>query len=533
MTAVPATPPPADPLDQAVTASMPAEMMSDSCRRVRLASRTMAVVWVLVAALNIAVPGAPGWSGAHAWQTPGIFVAAAGVLLALAMAWAAGRPGRDQADVLDMGLLWEIATALLIAILTQWKPDVVAMRISWLCVLVVLYPAIAPNTPIKTLLASLIAVSMDPMMYGVALLRGVEAHPTLERVVWMFAPNIACAFLAVVPATVIRRLGKQMKKARELGSYQLGELLGSGGMGEVYRAHHQLLARPAAVKLIKPNLLGDDRRVALERFRREAQAAALLQSPHTIALYDFGATDDGTFYYAMEMLDGVSLERLIECFGPVPYERAVHLMRQACASLAEAHARGIIHRDIKPSNLLVTRLGLEVDFIKVLDFGLVKFDDRITGHSPTLTAPQTATGTPAFMAPEVAMAEKTADHRMDVYSLGCVTYWLLTGQLVFEGDSPTAVMVRHVTDEPVPPSQRTELCIPSELDAVVLACLAKKPEDRPADAAVLAAALAAVPLDEPWTAERSRQWWDTHLPRVLDREASFDQGTLIPKVSSQ
>jgi serine/threonine-protein kinase len=510
--------------------SLPEEVLSQSCRRVRLASLTMAVLWTLTAALNVAVPGAPGW------PTPGLFVAAAGVAFSLLMAWAAGRPGRVSEMVLDLGLLWEIVTGLLMAILTEWQPMVVPMRISWLCVLVVMYPAIAPTTARKTLVASLITVSMDPLMYLVAVLRGVEHGTTAQTLVWMFAPNYASAVLSVVPAHVIRQLGRQVKKARDLGSYRLGSLLGSGGMGEVYRAQHHLLVRPAAVKLIKADTLGmgEGRRVALERFRREAQAAALLQSPHTIALYDFGATDDGTFYYAMELLDGVSLEQLVERFGPVPAERAVHLVRQACESLAEAHGRGLIHRDIKPSNIVATRLGLEVDFVKVLDFGLVKFDPRAAQASPTLTAPQTATGTPAFMAPEAALGERTADYRMDVYSLGCVLYWLVTGQLVFDGgDSPTAAMVRHVTDVPEPPSQRTELPIPLELDAVIMACLAKKAEDRPAGAEALATALAAVPFTDPWTPARARHWWQTHLPQGSDSGASFDEGTLMQKMGSE
>jgi serine/threonine-protein kinase len=325
-----------------------------------------------------------------------------------------------------------------------------------------------------------------------------------------------------------------MKKARDLGSYQLGSVIGSGGMGEVFRAQHRLLARPAAIKLIRPDLLGAGmpRLVAIERFRREARAAALLQSPHTISLFDFGATGDGAFYYAMELLDGPSFEQLVERFGPVSSARAIHLLRQACDSIAEAHARGMIHRDIKPSNLVATRLGLEVDFVKVLDFGLVKFNQLPADRTSTLTAPDMATGTPAFMAPEAAMGERTADHRMDIYSLGCVAYWLVTGHLLFEGDTPVYVMKQHIVDPPIPPSKRTELPIPPELDALILACLEKNPADRPATALVLDEMLAAVPVTEPWTAACALRWWDEHLPPAKSDGETWDQGTLMPQMSS-
>jgi serine/threonine-protein kinase len=220
-------------------------------------------------------------------------------------------------------------------------------------------------------------------------------------------------------------------------------------------------------------------------------------------------SDAGTFYYVMELLDGLDLETLVERFGPVPAERAVHLLYQACLSLGEAHARGMIHRDVKPSNLHATRAGLTVDFLKILDFGLVKN----IGPQPdsTLTAPQVAPGTPTFMAPEIALGE-TPDQRADIYSLGCVAYWLLTGQLVFDGKNPADVMSRHVKDEPIPPSKRSELEITPELDELVLTCLAKRRELRPANGEELGNRLAALTLANQWTQERARRWWDTHVP---------------------
>jgi hypothetical protein len=522
--------------DVTSTSSLPADMMSQACRRVGLAAFTMAVVWVLVAALNALVlfryPDRR--EGMEAWPMPGLLVAATGAALGLVMAWAARRFQNKPELILDLGLLFQMMTGLLVATLTEWHPMVVPMRISWLCVLVVAYPAIAPHTRGKTLLASLITVSMDPICYWVATLRGVPSmHP--QDLVWMFAPNYASAVLAVLPAHVIGGLGRQVKKARELGSYQLGALLGSGGMGEVFRAQHRLLARPAAIKLIRPDLLGRGlaRQVTLERFRREAQAAALLQSPHTIALFDFGATGDGAFYYAMELLDGLSFEQLVERFGPVPSGRAIHLLRQVCESIAEAHARGLIHRDIKPSNLVATRLGLDVDFVKVLDFGLVKFHQLAPDRPTTLTAPDMTTGTPAYMAPEAALGERTADHRVDIYALGCVGYWLLTGHLLFEGETPVHVMKQHIVDPPVPPSQRTELPIAPELDAVILACLQKQADDRPASVLALDQMLGAVPVAEPWTPADARRWWGEHLPQTQQGGETWDQGTLLPHLSSE
>jgi serine/threonine-protein kinase len=303
-------------------------------------------------------------------------------------------------------------------------------------------------------------------------------------------------------------------------------------MGEVYQAEHRLLARPAAIKLIRPDLLDalttQQASLQVERFRREAEAAALLRSPHTIELYDFGFSDDGGFYYVMELLDGLSFEDLVQREGAVPAERAVFLMVQACESLGEAHARGLIHRDLKPSNLFICRVGLLVDYVKVLDFGLVK---GVATGDPTLTAPNIAAGTPAFMAPEVALGEKV-DRRIDVYSLGCVLYWLLTGQLVFDAKSPGRVMHLHIQEPPVAPSRRTELPIPAALDALVLSCLAKVPEDRPSDANALRERLAELDLAPRWTRERAQRWWATHRPQPMEPCAVCDGAHVVPALSS-
>jgi serine/threonine-protein kinase len=300
-----------------------------------------------------------------------------------------------------------------------------------------------------------------------------------------------------------------------MGSYRLIERLGIGGMGEVWRAEHRELHRAAAVKLIRPEIC--DRRDALSgtlrrRFEREAQVTAALRSPHTVAIYDFGTASDGSFYYAMELLDGFDLETLVGRFGPQSPQRVVQFLLQICDSLAEAHNLGLIHRDIKPKNLFVSRLGLNYDFIKVLDFGLVKASGAGDSSQTQLTVDGTTTGTPAYMSPEIALGNKV-DARSDIYSLGCVAYWLLTGHLVFDADTPLAVLLAHIQDSPIPPSQRSELEIPSDLEQVVLSCLEKDPANRPQSALELADALRACRLPT-WGSQQAETWWSTHTPHL-------------------
>ena len=297
--------------------------------------------------------------------------------------------------------------------------------------------------------------------------------------------------------------------SRELGSYQVGELLGRGGMGEVYKATHRMLARPAAIKLIRPDMIGGGKgepaSLALKRFRREAEVAANLRSPHTVELYDFGVTEDQTFYFVMELLDGMDLETLVRQKGPVPASRTIYILRQVCESLEEAHALGLVHRDIKPANIHIGRLGLRHDFVKVLDFGLVKSVTGPDAEHSLATAAGLTPGTPAYMAPEMALGE-TFDGRADIYAVGCVAYYLLTGRLVFEAANALQMVAKHMNEVPIPPSKRTELHVPARLEELVLACLSKRPEHRPASAATLGQALAAIE-GEPWGEEQAARWW--------------------------
>jgi len=388
-------------------------------------------------------------------------------------------------------------------------------HLSWNAIVILLASMIVPTTPVKMFAASLAAASTDPLAVWIAHLRGVEVPSALNTLV-LYSSNYVCAVLATVSPHALRKIGHRLREAQELGSYQLVELLGRGGMGEVWRARHRLLARPAAIKLVRPELLGvgsdAEAKTMLRRFEREAQATAALSSPHTIRIFDFGATHDGAFYYVMELLSGRDLESLVREFGPVPADRALYLLRQVCHSLADAHARNLVHRDIKPANIYVCRMGLDYDFVKVLDFGLVKVGSP-RSLQQTVTSDHTTSGTPAYMAPEIILGERDVDRRADVYALGCVVYYLLTGAIVFEADTPMKMLLHHIQTPPVPPSQRTELPIPKELDDLVLACLEKNPDRRPQDAEQLFR-LAEACRSSAWDRAAAKRWWEMHLQEL-------------------
>jgi serine/threonine-protein kinase len=304
---------------------------------------------------------------------------------------------------------------------------------------------------------------------------------------------------------------------KRIGNYKLVELLGRGGMGEVWKAKHRLLARRVALKLIRPEVLGADEatdRDAISRFEREAQATAALRSHHTIDVYDFGISNEGCFYYVMELLDGLNLDVFVKRYGPVSCDRGVYLLRQVCRSLTEAHGNEMIHRDIKPANIYVCRLGPECDFIKVLDFGLVKTRREMQKAVAHPSVKGVVAGTPGFMAPEMATGKPGIDGRADIYSLGCVAYWLVTGQLVFEADSPLAMVAEHIQSEPTAPSKRSEVEIPESLEQVILSCLEKDPAARPQTMRELDRLLARCEPGQVWDAEKARDWWDLHMARA-------------------
>ncbi len=394
--------------------------------------------------------------------------------------------------------------------------------------ILLMFPVIVPMPPRRFLLVGFIAVATVPLaMLAVPPLVGHEP-PSALLLGLNLVPLVIAVLVAYVTAQVIYQLGRDLGRAQKMGSYQLVAPLGKGGMGEVWRAKHGMLAREAAVKLIRrdrPNVGADGASEAVARFEHEARVVSSLRSPHTIQLYDFGVTDDGALYYAMELLDGMDLDKLVTLHGAQPPERVVHFLVQACHSLVEAHEVGLVHRDIKPANLFVTRQGRDVDVVKVLDFGLAtrpvaeRLPDARSTHEGTII------GTPAYMAPEQVLGDKQLDGRADLYTLGLIGWWLLTGRDAFQATAATQVMFAHVHVDAEPPSSHAP-GIPPELDAIILKCLAKKREDRYADADALADALRAVPLARPWTRQRALEWWRTQgavvQPKVTTAAAVAD-----------
>ena len=407
-------------------------------------------------------------------------------------------PHRNPMFVLDLALVYLVLMAVDLGVMIHWEParfssTELKPMITWIGPVILMTAAIVPVEPRKMLIAGLLAASMDPIGMLIGRAAGVYHFHSVLDTLAMHYPNYLLLGVGVVISGVVTRLGQQVSKAREMGSYRLGDLIGRGGMGEVYLATHRMLARPAAIKLIRPEVFagndGTQAQLAAARFRREAEAAARLKSPHTVQLYDVGVTDDGRLYLVMELLEGTNLDQLVRQEGPLPAGRVAHILCQACESLEEAHDAGLVHRDIKPANIHLGRVGREHDFVKLLDFGLVKSVAATDGGDSLASVAGLVLGTPAFMAPEMVHGG-SVDGRADLYSLGCVGYFLLTGHLVFEGETAIQTVLLHVQQEPVPPSQRTENPVPPDLERLVLACLAKNPGDRPQSAAELGTALA-------------------------------------------
>ncbi len=502
--------------DSGRTTRLPDELLEEQVYRLALLTAVIAGLWTLGLFLDFVL--APLVWGLTDISKQGIAVEITGLVMSLFMYGYVRFSGDSPQRKTDAGLAFLVWNAMGVAVLNTWVAPPSADQVthlSWAAVGILVYAVIAPASPQKMLWAALIAAAMDPLALLLAYLMG-EPVVSVAHATILALPNFACSLIASLPSRVLHRLGNRLREAQELCSYQLYRLLGQGGMGEVWEARHRLLARGAAIKLVRPEVLGArndaEARVMLRRFEREAQATASLSSPHTIDVFDFGVTDEGQFYYVMELLAGRDLESLVREFGPVPADRAMFLLRQVAHSLADAHARGMVHRDIKPANIYVCRMGLEYDFVKVLDFGLVKLRESGGQSESLLTLDHTTTGTPAYMAPEIILGDADVDRRADVYALGCVAYYLLTGQLVFEADTSMKMLMQHLHAPPVPPSQRTELPIPRELDQRVLACLQKDPDMRPQHAGELFRLATNCHACDGWNADVARSWWEMHLP---------------------
>jgi eukaryotic-like serine/threonine-protein kinase len=346
----------------------------------------------------------------------------------------------------------------------------------------------------------------------------------------------ATAAVAIIGVRTINHLRSEVLEAKQFGRYRLREKLGGGGMGEVYLAEHQLLRRPCAIKIIRPERAGDAKMMA--RFEREVQATAKLSHWNSVYIYDYGNTADGTLYYVMEYLPGLTLQELVTRAGPLQPSRIIYLLRQVCSALHEAHGLGLIHRDVKPSNIFVSERGGQFDVAKLLDFGLVKPARNVANQPDALdetavfvernelTLEEGFAGSPLYMSPEQAMGEEAPDPRSDIYSLGAVAYFMLAGKPPFSATHAVRLILQHINDAPIAPSQaldrKVNWQIPADLEAIIMRCMQKSPEDRYATVCELDSALADCVDADNWNYERAHQWWLAHCPKLRTNPASLN-----------
>jgi hypothetical protein len=368
---------------------------------------------------------------------------------------------------------------------------------------------LVPSGPGRTLLVSVL--STTPMVVGSAILQ--NQHPGPQAMSFFFGSvlwSLLSAALAPVVSSVTYRLERQAERARALGQYVLERKIGEGGMGIVYRARHVLLQRPTALKVLPPEKTGEH---AIARFEREVQATSRLTHPNTISIYDYGRTADGVFYYAMELLDGVDLDRLVRVTGPLPPARVLHVLTQICGALTEAHDLGLIHRDIKPANVFLCRQGGIADVAKVLDFGLVRAVGAASGLTHDGVGADALMGTPLYLPPEGITRSSRMDARSDLYALGCTACFLLTGRPPFEGGSMVEVCAKHLHTPFDPHSLRGVVPVPPGLEQILVACLEKDPARRPASARELASAVRSLATEAPWSEDEASRWWLANQPR--------------------
>ncbi|MEO5588990.1 MAG: serine/threonine-protein kinase [Gemmatimonadaceae bacterium] len=493
---------------------IPMDLLREASQRLGKVALMGGSLWILATLLFHLtwVPLHPSepWVGLRG--TDAVAVVAGLVSLGL---WAyTRRADRDSRFVLNLGLAYLIASCLAVGLVMHWEgstPDALRLTISWVGVSILIFSAVLPIEPRKMLVVGVLAALMNPLAMAITGVTSETVLGAFRAGLLMHYPDLLLAGVGATISGVVTRMSRHVSKAREMGSYRLGDLIRKGGMGEVYRATHRMLARPAAIKLIRAEMLmaadAGSADLAVVRFHREAEAAASLRSPHTVELFDFGITEDQTLYFVMELLEGMDLDSMVKAHGPLPARRVIHILRQACDSLEEAHSKGLVHRDIKPANIHLGKVGIRNDFVKVLDFGLVKSLDRKAIDVTLATEVGQTAGTPAYMAPEMALSEDV-DGRADIYALGCVAYFLLTGKLVFEAETSFQMIAKHLRNAPVPPSLRGGVDIPRQLEELILSCLEKSPDLRPASAATLDGILASLRLGD-WTDEEARQWWQS------------------------
>jgi serine/threonine-protein kinase len=494
-------------------------------RRVALYVRTLLFFFgffLIVGLAKTAVlvsAGRPDWARASGGGT----LVLLGLTLAFVVAWWYLRGG--QRPILALHFIESGGTVLgsaLLARIVHLVPYDIPVPAEFGLVMamvlaLVIRAAIVPSTDARTLLVGVLAT----LALTLALWRrGMAADPQEDPLVhylWAVAAAWGLVFTVatVVVSRVIYGLQRRVREAMQLGNYTLEEKLGEGGMGIVYRARHAMLRRGTAVKLLPPEKAGEQ---AVARFEREVQLTARLTHPNTVTVFDYGRTPEGVFYYAMELLQGASLEEIVALDGAQPFGRVIRVLEQVAGALGEAHGIGLIHRDIKPANIFLCEQGGEPDVPKVLDFGLVKElrgDDEVG-----LTQAESLTGTPLYMSPEAIRSPESLDGRSDLYALGAVGYFLLTGHHVFEGRTLVEVCGHHLHSAPEPPSKRLGGAVPEDLEVVLLACLEKDPARRPASAARLRQSLRSCQAFGEWDDEAARRWWSERALLLGERRAA-------------
>src|SRR6266850_775437 len=497
--------------DDSVPFELPSAAARESRRRVWVAALLGALAYTTFLTLRLSPLAAVSGQLQRSIDVWHDVLGLAACLLLLVVAIARPIPDRY---VLLIALVVQVLLAATISMAVTWAGFIRTGHVSgltWVVPIIFLFPLLVPVAPRTTLLVSVLcALTMPGSLWLLAARGAIEASAS-DYWQALSTGGVAVA-IATIAARTVRGAQQQAAAARSVGSYELQQRLGLGGMGEVWKARHLLLARPAAVKLILPETLRgpmEERDEVVKRFMREAQVTASLRSPHTVELFDFGVAADGAFYYAMELLEGMNLEHFVYQFGAIEPRRAVHWLKQACHSLGEAHARALVHRDIKPGNLFICRYGRDADFVKVLDFGLTRA--VASSREATLTAPGTQMGTPGYMPPEQVYG-LTVDQRTDLYALGCVGYWLLAGEKPFESDNAGELLRQHAQGIPPPLSSKAQQAVPAQIEAVVMGCLSKDPERRPQSADQLCEALDTAVDGNVWSAGEADRWWEKHLP---------------------
>lgn len=460
---------------------------------------------------QVLITALPGYDFFVFVQQNGTIFQAGGFVLPFLL-WLATRQGRRSLRTLL--LLDALGTLLLLSsyavmsfVASTYNPqraDLVMMLITIcvVCLRAVVIPSTWPHTVAVGVLGSIPAIVLGYVNASSLMLNG--AHVPNSVAVWyMVMWTVVGISISGVTSHVIYGLRVQVAQAARLGQYVLEEKVGEGGMGAVYRARHALLRRATAVKLVLPERAGPE---VLARFEREVQLTASLTHPNTVSVYDYGRTPAGVFYYAMEFLDGIDLEQLVTRFGPQSPARVVHVLAQVAGSLGEAHKVGLVHRDVKPANIILCEQRGLHDTAKVVDFGLVKDLTRLSPALLTLSGSSSIVGTPLYLAPEAISAPDKLDARADLYALGAVGYFLLTGRPVFVGASLFEVAAQHLQQEPTPPSRLMNAPLSTALEALLLDCLSKDPAKRPASAEIVAERLAAAGVS-PWSRTDAESWW--------------------------